>query len=167
MTTTLTFQFAALFCLVAIASTSEGADTPTSKSSQIFRCELGGNVTYSDTACARAADKTKVEIELHNTYSSDPAPQDNRKAETSSESASQKSKPPTSPNAKSVSTAEEQAAHNRLCEMIKGVLNTAKKTYYKTQYTKADGSVGSPDGHRDENEIVRLESERKRQKCHD
>jgi CRISPR/Cas system CSM-associated protein Csm5 (group 7 of RAMP superfamily) len=176
MTVRLTYQIAIVFCVVAIASISEGADSPTSKRVQVFRCEIDGKVTYSDTACERAADKTKVQTALHNTYKPEPlrqkelAPEDvltlddGFATEVSSGNASQKS-PQNPKNKESASIAEAQARQKFKCQQINADLDRAKKTYYESHYEDAFGNVKSSDRKKDDKEIARLESERRNNRC--
>jgi len=164
-----TFHVASVVCLAAMASVSEGADSPTSSGGKVFRCELGGKVTYSDTACEQSADKTKVDTALHNTYTSEPVARFDRPSAMQSDSTLADStlgpKSPTTGREKSGSIGDEQARHKVLCQQSKAALANAKKSHSQSKMTSTNGHVHLYDARIYEKEIERLEKLRKQERC--
>jgi len=98
-------------------------DAPKSEPGKIYRCESQGHVTYSDTACAQAPDKTEVNTEGLNGYRSESI--DNPPLNSSNGSSPSRADNKSAKD-HSRSIAEEQAERRERCRQIASASETIR-----------------------------------------
>ena len=154
MNTPVVFRSALTICLlvgfgVDSPAGDQVADSNRDAVRRIFRCESQGRVTYSDTACATAPDKTAVAAEQLNTYAAIDPPQ-------KVGNAANVKRPATRP-ARDDSIATEQLRAKQRCQRLADRLATIE-VKMRTGYT-------APQGERLREQRRQLEQQRRTEKC--
>lgn len=143
----------ALAMAAVLGFTSDGAAGEEAR--HLYRCELQGTLTYSDTACDAEPDKVEINVDRLNTYDATELP---RNVAYKSQSIT-RIEPRESPSA---SIAEEQMKHKQRCKEIVSRLDAVTE-----QMRRGDSGRGGPDRINRLREREREVEEQKRaEKCH-
>lgn len=143
----------ALAMAAVLGFTSDGAVGEESR--HLFRCELRGLVTYSDTACDAEPTKVEINVDRLNTYDATELP---RNVAYKSQSIT-KIEPREAPSA---SIAEEQMKHKQRCKEIADRLDAVTE-----QMRRSDSGRGGAERTNRLREREReIEGQKRAEKCH-
>jgi hypothetical protein len=148
--------------VVSIPPTSVAADTPPSGGGRLFRCELQGKVTYSDTACEQSP--TKIEIVTGSLNTSDATPVETTRTTESNPSAI-RFKPPVQNHADRGSIAQQQASNKAGCELSAVRLEGLRKQGRHGRRAITDRKESASTAKARDQKIADLERDRRRSGC--
>jgi hypothetical protein len=151
-------SFAVLFAL------SAGAAMPVSgqSSGKVFRCEVNGRITFSDSVCEKAPDKKEIATGLRNSYSSSSqkTAAAGKRSSTKSDPADVKRK--SSDAGRSSADSDAQSARLQRCKDV-----AAKLDEIKARQRSRNGLSDIDQSLRLADERQRFEQENKKYNCAD